>query len=472
MHSIKQLSRVESYALVTLILLKFGVAIFAPTLFFPDSGVYQKYADVLIEKGFSIQTLSLDSYQLFRTAGYPFIIALTKTIFGSYHECILNILQTSFSLYCFLILFNIQRHLFSSKTLSIIFIVFYISSRYTLYDISYLTDSFNASFFCLSLALLFCFYLNLTQNHKCVILFSSLLWAMSILFRPASLYLSFIPILILFFYFIKNKSKFSTCLLLTVLFCFPILSSYHLYCKWNQNRSGAYVLSTTGAVNWLWPMFNMKERKLHDSFQNGDILGKAFHNNFTDYTFASQMTLFNHLKDEMQLNHMQTGDFLFKQLKHNITMAPIAFFRNACVNIYYTRMARLLFDPIRKLDQFLRFGLKLNGLHGIRAQWNITINEGGFINLIIALLYSITQVSAVLLFSIFIMGVPFYSLFQIIKFKKLYDSLAISLFMWIAYSAMCFGYALIHFEMRMALPVLMFPLFGLIALIQSLRNRY
>jgi hypothetical protein len=470
MHPAVKFNKSEYYVFYALIIIKFSIAVIVPSLLFPDSGVYKKYADAFIEQGFSMQIISLDSFQLFRTAGYPFVIVLAKTFFGTYHETVLNILQTSFSLLSFFYLFKIQKFLFSSRVISYIFILFYLSSRYTLYDISYLTDSLNASLFCLSLSFLFYHYLNLTVNHKRYIFFSGLFWALSILFRPASLYLSFIPLLIILASFLNNKYHIKTTLLLVFIFCIPVVSSYHLYCKWNQNRSGAYVLSTTGAVNWLWPMFNMKERNLHDSFQDDNLLSKEFKNNFSDYSFSAQMELFNGLKEKLKLNQIQIGQYLFGHLKHNIIQNPLAFIQNGFVNLYYTRMARLLFDPIRKVDQFLRFGLKTKGLHGFRSQWALASTQGGFKNISLALLYSITQIFAIIFFTLFILGVPGYGLYRLIKYKVLNQSLTISLFMWLCYCSMCFGYALIHFEMRMALPVLMFPLFGLIGLIQSVRQ--
>lgn len=387
---------------------------------------------------------------LFRPYGYPLLIAGAKSISAAGFPWIMIVAQSIASVAVLLYVARVSQRFLENERLCLVVIALSALSGFLLFDLCILTDSFYSSLFIFVFIAIAAQIANCTQPGFAFSFLLGLLWAVSITLRDVGLMHSFLPLLGLVVMGLSRRLGWGRTLAHAVLFLLPVAALYFGVIHWNLYRTGHAFFSLTGGVNWLWPSINMLDRGLADPFTCSDLVCRTARTIVVEKGMDGVFGIANAIEARTPLDPIAFAHLTLAHFVSTVSAHPLAYLASVLGNIQFGRLADLVFNPVYNLNELARlhseFGTRI--IPGTRELW-LALRHGSFgvalpllgVCLLAALSFCCLVVAVV--------GPPL----LVVKRWRRGDARAIAAFyLWGVVVVFIGSYALIHMEMRHALP--------------------
>jgi hypothetical protein len=435
----------------------FGVG---PTVW-PDTGGYLAFADA-IQHGQALRPLDLTHGPaapdlVFRLAGYPLVLAITKLISPAHYREVTVIVQIALNILAVTLIITVLEKL-NFKTAQILLALgLYLFSDSLLLDNSLLSDSVYASLFNIVVfSLLGCLAARwrLTATGAAVL---GVVWGFSTWTRDSGLYLTYLPVILLLL--IARDSAATDRHRLGPLLAFVVvaLGMAGAYAGFNKYRTGEFFFSITGIENWLRPAFDMAQNGYAKPFTGNDLVSRTVREGMLNYDYPSQLAVVERLHRRCQCPPTQLETIVFDEYLATVWRHPFAYLREVWRNFHYFGLVGLVADPVATLNQFFEFGtplhrevapgLSLRSLHALGRRFSAAA-------LTLMLVNALSTAVAMVLFSLFFFGVPYLALRARHRRRSIVPTLIVVGFLWFSFVSVSLVFSLVHYEARHALPIL------------------
>ena len=423
----------------TIIFFKFILLLLLGPLWLKDTSSYLGFAEHLLSNPQDLFSVDLDDpnsdITTFRIIGYPLLIMLAKSIFGSYWQYFIIIGQITFSCYASYLFYKLCLNLGLGKKTASIALALQMLTLPIYLDQALLTDSFCSS------CIIICCYLLSEFNTRSYVKYSLLIglaFLGSFLMREFMLYIS--PVIAFSSYFIlKDKNiEFKLIIKSIILMLAPILLTAILYSNWNYYRTG-FSFVTIGAKNTaLVPLVKLHKHGV-PIFNKSQALDKLVEKNILsdEVVFSEVCKITGDLYrdygyNQYEINKIATSRYYAAWFEYPFEMVKFTF-RNIDKNLL-----TLLFQPIRMImtNYEVAYGLPASSSGNLMRQYH---DSGDIKNLIIYGINTSQRIVSVLMMLVFFIS----PLFFFKQYKGYY----------ILYFGVLFSYAIIHFMTRYIAPV-------------------
>jgi hypothetical protein len=240
-------------AIKILLLAMFGV------IYANDTPVYADFADAILKSHHWLNDADLANSAIpatvFRTLGYPAVIAAAKMLAGSSWFYPVIGLQIAVSIGVSVTVFYFGMSLGLSPIWALVAALAFATSMQMSLDQSLMTDSLNASAIILAVIMFLIGGKNGEKVHWWQIVVSGLLLVVAFLMREILPYtiISMIPLFIIRCAAVKNASRFLR-FVPCIAVCLPLFVVQQGYELWNWHRTGERFVTTTAQLNALLPL--------------------------------------------------------------------------------------------------------------------------------------------------------------------------------------------------------------------------
>lgn len=438
----------------------------------PDTGGYLEFADAIL-KGWDAVTAvpwgadaGLPSL-VFRTAGYPLLLAGAKLLAGAHYQYVVVAAQSALTLLSMLMIFRLSRALLASDAAAWFVGVFYLFSQSLLYDVEILSDSLYATLFNV---VLFGTLGGLTGAWRLgggrMILFG-LLWGWSILVRENGLYFTVLPVLLL-------ACGGRRAALMIPVFLAAVAAVLAPYLLWNWHRTGEAFISVAGAANWLRPGFHMLRFGYANPFDGDDPVSQLVRQGMPDYEFGAQVTILEALQRQLGLTPTRLQSYLFERFVATVSEYPVAYLKMVLTQLRPFSLGSVLTDPAFALNEFFQYGPVLGQrvLPGVSLKGAVAVFRDFSLGGIAGFLLAAAGVAvSTVLFFVFAVGVPWWAVRVLRGRAPAGPRFGAALFGWTTFFTVVGAFCLVHFEMRHALPAIPLALLGMAAVIREGRAK-
>jgi len=372
--------------------------------------------------------------RLLRPYGYPLLVALAKRVAGDHFGQLLAGLQT----------------LVSVGVLAAAVVILSALSGFVLFDQALLTDSLYASLFIAVFVVLAAQMCGMFALRPAVAALLGTAWALSLTLRDVGLYHTVLPLAGLV---VAGRRQRVSGRRLTAdlgLFLLPVAAVVVLVVGWNWHRTGHAFFSITGGMNWLWPSVNLADRGLADPFACADVVCREaqVHGGRGMERVAAIAGALGH---DYHLDPLQFGAVTFRHFLGVLTAHPFAFAASVAGNVQFAGLADLVFNPLANLNEFCRLHSAIGHrlIPGLRELVR-ALREGDLATLpwiVVSGLPNLLSIGGLALFSA---GAP---LAARRRWATNRDEATAILFLWAGSLVFVGSYAVVHMEMRHALPI-------------------
>ncbi len=462
--------------LCLLFLAKVTIACVFGPIYYPDSGGYTFFADRILQDStwLTQHGAAVDYNLVFRTAGYPLVIAATKLLFGASWAYAVLIVQALGSCLAFIPLVRILEATVTRRWIIWTAIVCYGFSGSTLFDSAILTDSLNASIFVAVISGVLGTGLGLWRLSPLILAGMGLLWGYGLWMRDAGLYLAVIPLGIL--WASQRRQGRSRMAIAQAGLCFFIamLLMAGTYMGWNHYRTGHMTIGGTGHMNWLQMPMYIEGRGYGHPFIGHDEVDEAVRRAAPqDFdTLDAVAQVLGELRKAHGYNERQLGTVAFKKYLSTVIHYPVGFLRNTAHNFQPHATAFLLTNPLWNLNEFYQFGpgrgaRLIQDTGKIIRQLRTDFTLGGFALLVADIA---TRIISILLFAAFLIGVPISAGVAYYKKKHLHDRLYAAFAAWAGFMVFAGIYSAVYVEMRYFTPIIPLALAAMALLVDQVSD--
>ncbi len=444
--------------LAAILALKLALLFWLGPSFFPDSHGYIAPADGLLA-GHWLDQLDWRSVPtplaIQRPFGYPLLVALAKLAAGRDFGLALASLQCVASVAALGLVAAALAALIERPALRYAVLVLAALSGSALYDIVVLSDSIYASLFIVAV---FAIAMDMTGQLRLgagALAALGAAWGLSIWVRDVGVYFTLFPLIGLVMAGRVSGLRMAAILGSLVLFLAPAAALVALHMLWNLERTGLFVLSVgSDSINWLWPSANIAAMGLADPFDGGDFVSRVARSHALAAGLAGVFQLVDMLRRDYGLDPQQLDRVLFGHFTSVLARHPLAYLATIPHNLQIVRLAELLLDPLANFNDFLQLGPTASarvvpGMHELREMQRegLALNAAGLAPLLLAL-----DVAALLGLAVIALATPIAALRRCRGGSCRRHAAAA--FLWLTFMGLVGAYALLHLEMRYALPVI------------------
>lgn len=451
------------------------LALFGPVMT-PDSPSYSGMARTILASSSWLHDAGLTQAPMpafaFRVIGYPAFLAIVIATAGPAWAYVTVLIQSAVSLFASWKSLEIGKELGLSRGLSLTAAALCATSLQLTLDQCILTDSLNASFIILSIAIL----VRGVRSRQVLKLRAAL--AAGTLLMLAFLFREFMQALIFLFLVllaariaIVGKDLRIRTTAAALLVVIPTLAAVQAYREWNAYRTGERFVTTGAQTALLLPLAKVAERKA--GLLTADTpLDQTLRLNLKDYSFGDilriQTVLFAQGYLATDIARIAAARYLTAWREHPLDMLVL-------LRAISESQTKLAVQPISATCQIIEWGNSKPRCYDYRALYrgilqnpmNSTAAEAA---LFLAL--TIQHALSIILFAAFLIGVPLFVLIMIYqKNKSEYSSAFLLAAFWAMYCGWDLAYVFIHFEDRYLASVIPLSVFSGIFIIQKLMRQ-
>jgi hypothetical protein len=389
----------------------------------------------------------------FRPIGYPALLAGARALFGADALPAVIALQIGLATLALALVYRVLQPLVGPAWA--VFALLTTAMAGALFDLALLTDSLYAS---LVTIVLFAILGRAVERRRVTVMTGAalgLLWGASLLLRDAGLYFTALPLAAILA--VPADQPWRERLAAAAALAASVVVVAAGYSAWNWYRSGVLFFSIAGELNWLWPVFSVEARGYAHPFAGDDIVSSLWRGLGLGTDFPAQAALIHALHERYGLTPTELQALAFRKFLATVLEYPGAFLLNTLTNVNYAGLARFLFDPLWDASEFLRWtGLVPQrlapgiGLRDIRQAWV----AGDAASLAAVLGALLVTMSAMLLLTVALVGTLVRAVLAARGEPRAGNprAVALSVFACLASLAVVGAHALVHFEVRYALP--------------------
>ena len=456
---------------------------FGPILF-PDSSGYSYIAErMLAGSGWLTERSdAVDSNMVFRTVGYPLVIAPMMAIFGTAWAHALAILQVLVSLAVLIPVLRVTEKTTHKAWPGRLVLVLYTLSGSLLYDQAILTDSLNASIFILVVFSIIGWGCGLWRLGALRMLGLGLAYGLGIWMREPGLYLAVIPLGLIVVGALRRQAvSGENAIRLTVMragvFAATIAVLCGAYMAWNQYRMDEAFIGGTGHINWLQAPVYGYVRGYGDPFTGNDAVDRAVRET-TDNRFAGMEQLhavfavLDTLRKRDGLTDRELTGLAKQKWRETLVQHPVLMLRNTLRNLAPEKMAFLIANPLFNANEYYQLGPgqgeRLVGgssqqIRDLRASFSV----GGAFVLVLDM---VLRAASLVLFVLFVVGPPIWFVRNIRAGRPRFEAPLIAIQCWAGYVVFALAYALVYAELRYFTPILPLAQVSLAATLAALTD--
>ncbi len=434
------------------------IAVAGPVLF-PDSAGYLALAGGILDGSLFTAPIDVEAgtpTSALRTIGYPLVLAAGQVVAGDAQLLAVVALQSMGTCWVFWMGYRIQDRLIGKMWAAIAYTVLATVSAFALYDLAVLADSLSATLMAAVLFAIVGMALGLWRIGFGTVALMGAAWGVAVIIRPPNLYFAILPIVgLCLLTWLEHWSARRASVSMIVLLI-GIAAPVQAHIAWNEVRSGERFLSTLGASNWLWPVFNIRATGLADPFPGDekiDELGRASHDN----SYVAQAAVLSQRRAE-GLTTSEIESETFSKMIAAVTAHPLAYAVSVINNFDIANSGSVIFNPRQNVRRFVMLGPlhdTLPHLRGGRAARAAALETPTLPSIADAVLLFAARTVAITLFLAFLIGTPVLVVRAMMGGRaRDADTLIVGYF-WLCYGAIAGAYSLIHLEERMLLPVIL-----------------
>lgn len=229
----------------------------------PDSQDYVAYAKAILAGDEWLRSVSAESTTMFRTIGYPLVVAAAMMVAGEQFAYALVLIQSASTLVAMVLLFRVGRMLGLSAWFAAAAVTAFGCGVITVFDLNVLTDSLFATLAIACVCLIALPVLDDRPLSKLRLLFAGTMFAACILIRDAALVSLPIFALGVFWWGLrqsKGPASWISASKAVVVFVLPVMVAWQGYVTWNHYRSGYRMMSTGAQYALLMHPLMLEER--------------------------------------------------------------------------------------------------------------------------------------------------------------------------------------------------------------------
>ncbi len=220
-----------------------------------DTARYVEYAEILLSGAAWLHDADAGRSPmprtLFDSIAYPAVIAAARVLFGERFDTAVVVLQTIATALVSVLLFRLLFEIGIAPSVSFAFVLAFSLSAILLADLSLMNDSlFASSFLCVVLTIAHAL-LRGRRLGTARLLALGLLFALSVLLRPAALYMT--PFVALGVVLASSEPGLRCRLAHALVFVLPTLAAWGTYNLWNLYRVGEPLFTTIAQANLIRP---------------------------------------------------------------------------------------------------------------------------------------------------------------------------------------------------------------------------
>lgn len=446
--------------LVVLLAVKIALLLVYGPAIFPDTSLYLQLGQDILDKpdwwrdggwgtGFAPP-------QLLRPYGYPLLVAAAKLAAGERFGFVLGLAQSVLSVAILGLFIRISRRLIDDQRLLAAVALLSALSGFALFDTALLTDSLYCTLFLGVLSVVVAQMLGLSRAGLGISLGLGVAWAVSLSLRDVGLYHTFMPAAGLAVAARRQDAGAGRTAAVTAAFVVPVVAYVAAIFAWNDVRTGHAFFSITGAVNWLWPSFNIADRGLADPFSCADLVCQAAKAHGIGKGMDGLLILAETLWRDFHLDPLQLGHATFHHFLGVVAAHPLAFVASVLGNVQFGHLADLAFNPLANLNEFTRLHSALGSRLVPALRELFQALRHGQLGVLPWLAVSLALSGASLVgLVIFLVGTP---LAARAGRQDCPGHRGAVLFLWAVTVVFVGSYSIIHMEMRHAMPVVPFIL--------------
>jgi hypothetical protein len=421
-----------------------------------DTPPYVVFADAILDgSAFAPVAWTAASIPIvvFRTAGYPLVLALAKFVAPGFWVSLVVVFQGALDIAAIILIFRVARWLLGATGWAVAATLVYACSRSLLWDNAVMSDSLYASLFIIVIFGLLGDLLSCWRLSRWQLAGLAVLWGYSLWTRDNGLYFTFLPLLLLLVRSFRAGVEWRR-LAAPLGFAAIVATMVGAYCAFNLQRTGEAFFSLTGVENYLRPLFDMKTYRYADPFTGDDLISRAVRDTMTVYDFPAQQRFIAVLGERCQCDPTQLQSMAVAKFAAEVAQHKLAYLRVIIRNFDYFDLASDLTDPINTINDFLQEGTSVGArvVPGLSIRHLALLQQYSPAMVALMIVAGITKFASVVLFTIFIFGVPW---LWLCAWRRggIGPELWGVLFLWFAFVSVSAAFSLIHFEARHALPV-------------------
>lgn len=443
-------------------------------LFHPDSGGYVGYADAILKDSGWLHDARVGEAAIplliFRTAGYPLVIAAAKLLAGQEWARALVAFQLIASLPALIAVYDLaERVLAPWRSFATAVTVLFGLTIASLYHLSILTDSLYASVFVLVSCRLLCVAWDRSDMTAAALARWGFLLGVSCWLRPAGLY--FVPLLLLPAAVVAmgaaGQRSWRTVAGHAAAFLVPLAIALGAYPAWNMYRTGHAVLSTVAQADFIFPVLAMMDQGAPISLPEDNAITQAVQDTGASFDFAGTLKVNDYLYETRGLTCFGVQEAAFDFYTAVVLRYPLIYARYVLGNLARAH-ARIALDPRYLGNEYTKAvtGRPSSALSN-RAMLT-RMNHPTYLDLLVmptAVLLSAISAASTCVF--FLLPAILWRRRRVIE-RRTATMLA---YLWCQFWTVAGFYALVRIEARFLIPVLPALLIGMIAGFHLLRYR-
>jgi hypothetical protein len=441
-----------------------------------DTGLYLDFADRILSDGFFAPVAFVSNPipgAIFRTAGYPLILAGAKFIAPGFWAPLAVILQGALDIAAMVLIFRVAERLFRSWRWALAATLVYACSRSLLWDNALMSDSvyaslFNIVIFALLGGLLGCWRLSAGKLAGLAVLWGYSLWT-----RDNGLYFTFLPVVLLLAGAVRRPFD-GRRVGAPIGFAAIVAAMIAGYCLYNSHRTGEAFFSLTGVENYLRPLFDMRAYGYADPFAGDDLIDRTVRETMTEYDFPAQQRFITTLGDRCRCTPTQLQSVVVAKFVAGVAHHPLAYLRVIARNFDFFDLASDLTDPVNTFNDFMQEGTPVAArvVPGLSLRHLAIAGQYSPAMIALMIVAGITKVFSGVLFILYVFGIPLMWLRQWRHSRTSGAELCGAGFLWFAFVSVAGAFSLIHFEARHALPVFPAAQIGIVYMLAEIARGY
>lgn len=294
------------------------------------------------------------------------------------------------------------------------------------------------------------------------------------MFRDSGLYFTYLPLLLLGAIVRRERKKSWRSFIPIVEFALPVAFIVAGYTTFNWYRTGVAFFGLTGVANWLRPVFDMARYGYAHPFRGNDIVSAVMRDQPHAYGFIAQLKFPKILHRRCTCNPIVMQSIVFHKYLVTVFRHPFAYLAVIWRNFNYLGLSSLLADPVSTADKFAVFGIP-GGHHifpGLSMRHLVVLyRHFSFAYLAFMILATISKTVSAVLFTVFVLGVPYFA-YKTWRTHQNFDvPLRLACFCWFGFMTFSLAFSMIHYEARHALPILPLGMTGVAYGLWHLRGR-
>ncbi|MGB0571220.1 MAG: hypothetical protein ACPGQM_03990 [Alphaproteobacteria bacterium] len=464
--------------------LKLALVLWLGPVLFPDSSGYSYIADRMLASGSWLTERgdAVDQNMVFRTIGYPLVIAPLMALFGSAWASAMAILQGLVSLAVLIPVLRVTEAVTNRAWAGRLVLMLYTLSGSLLYDQAILTDSLNASIFILVVFSVLGWGCSLWRLGPWRMLALGAIYGLGIWMREPGLYLAVIPLGMMMVAVLRRRAVFGEdALRLGVtragVFVIAIAILSGSYMGWNQYRLGEAFIGGTGHINWLQAPVYGYVRGYGNPFTGNDAVDTAVRQTSNDrfagmHQLHAVFAVLSTLRERDGLNDRELTRLAKDKWQQTLVEHPALMLRNTLRNLAPEKLAFLITNPLYNANEYVQLGPgKGERLIKGRSQQIEDLGEEFTIGgALLLALETVLRATSLAVFVLFVLGPPIWFARKVRLGRPGLDPPLIAIQCWAGFITFAFAYALVYSELRYFTPIIPMAQVALVATLVAITN--